>query len=415
MIAKTNAQSHNQQKYVENGIFMLKKIIYKNFYSFGESQEVSFEVGKKPSASYYDINLESDERLNKVLAVVGANGAGKTQLMRPLAFIGAFISASAFEYKPSDSIPYMPHKLYGDSSTDFELHFLLGGEQYKYHLSITKNDVLLESLYKKTSRSYSYIFVREKTEDGYDYKQKGFGFSVAQAKKVRSNVSIISAACQQNVSKAFDIYNYFNSFVFNVHVTGRRHFNDGDLLEAAEFLKGDSELKQRVHQAVYDFDLGIHDIEYKPQKITDDQGREIEFDFPFASHKCEKGEFALPLFEESSGTKALFVMLRRVMPVLHYGGIAILDEIDNDLHPHMLPVILNWFKHKETNQHDAQLIFTCHTPEVLNILKKHQIYLVEKEDLLSEAWRLDEMVGIRADDNLYAKYQAGALGAIPNV
>ena len=93
----------------------------------------------------------------------------------------------------------------------------------------------------------------------------------------------------------------------------------------------------------------------------------------------------------------------------------ILDEIDNDLHPHMLPVILNWFKHKETNQHDAQLIFTCHTPEVLNILKKHQVYLVEKESLESDAWRLDEMVGIRADDNLYAKYQAGALGAVPNV
>ncbi|KYN23733.1 hypothetical protein AUQ44_17620 [Vibrio cidicii] len=75
---------------------MLIKFICKNFYSFGNEQEVSFEVGKKPSASYYDINLESGERLNKVLAVVGANGAGKTQLLRPLAFLGSFISTSAF-------------------------------------------------------------------------------------------------------------------------------------------------------------------------------------------------------------------------------------------------------------------------------------------------------------------------------
>lgn len=394
---------------------MLIKFICENFYSFGSEQEVSFEVGKKPSASYYDINLESGERLNKVLAVVGANGAGKTQLLRPLAFLGSFISTSVFDYKPSENIPYMPHRLYTDKSTDFELYFMLGGEQYRYNLSITKNDVLLESLYKKTSRSYSYVFVREKTEDGYSYKQKGFGFSVAQAKKVRSNVSVISAAFQQNVSNASKFYDYFDSFIFNVNMMGRRHFNDGDILEATEFLKEDSDLKQRLHQAVFDFDLGIHDIEYKSQKLTDEKGDEIEFEFPFAIHKCEKGEFTLPFFEESSGTKALFVMLRRVLPVLQYGGVAILDEIDNDLHPHMLPVILNWFKHKETNQHDAQLIFTCHTPEVLNILKKHQVYLVEKESLESDAWRLDEMVGIRADDNLYAKYQAGALGAVPNV
>ena len=65
--------------------------------------------------------------------------------------------------------------------------------------------------------------------------------------------------------------------------------------------------------------------------------------------------------------------------------------------------------------HQAQLIFTCHTPEVLNRLQKHQVYLCEKHDQCSTAWRLDEVVGLRADDNLYAKYMAGALGAVPDL
>jgi len=34
---------------------------------------------------------------------------------------------------------------------------------------------------------------------------------------------------------------------------------------------------------------------------------------------------------------------------------------------------------------------------------------------MSEAWRLDSIKGLRADDNLYAKYMAGAYGAIPQV
>jgi predicted ATPase len=108
-------------------------------------------------------------------------------------------------------------------------------------------------------------------------------------------------------------------------------------------------------------------------------------------------------------------MLAQVLPILTFGGIAIIDEIDNDLHPHMLPKILDWFRFEHTNPHSAQIIFTCHTPEVLNLLMKHQVYLVEKTNQNSEAWRLDDVKGLRADDNLYAKYMAGALSAVPNL
>ena len=137
---------------------------------------------------------------------------------------------------------------------------------------------------------------------------------------------------------------------------------------------------------------------------------------PVGVHKDNNGRgFELPFFDESSGTKSLFVQLRRLLPILEVGGIAIIDELDNDLHPHMLPILIELFKFEHTNPNNAQIIFTCHTPEILNILKKHQIYLVEKENLQSEAWRLDEMSGLRSDDNLYAKYYAGSLGATPDV
>jgi hypothetical protein len=44
------------------------------------------------------------------------------------------------------------------------------------------------------------------------------------------------------------------------------------------------------------------------------------------------------------------------------------------------------------------------------------VILVEKnQECVSDAWRLDSVKGVRADDNLYAKYMAGAYGAIPQV
>jgi predicted ATPase len=130
-------------------------------------------------------------------------------------------------------------------------------------------------------------------------------------------------------------------------------------------------------------------------------------------HDGESLEFLFT--DESNGTRSAFILLGMILPVLERGGMAIIDEIDNDLHPHLLPHLIDLFKFEHTNPHQAQLIFSCHTPQVLNILKKHQIYLVQKENQESEAWRLDEVVGVRADDNLYAKYMAGAFDAVPNV
>lgn len=76
--------------------------------------------------------------------------------------------------------------------------------------------------------------------------------------------------------------------------------------------------------------------------------------------------------------------------MLEYGGIAVIDELEADLHPHMLAPVLNLFLNRSTNPHNAQILFTCHAAEVLNLLKKSQVYLVEKdEDYSSTAWRFE--------------------------
>nr|MDQ2694222.1 ATP-binding protein [Pseudomonadota bacterium] len=85
-------------------------------------------------------------------------------------------------------------------------------------------------------------------------------------------------------------------------------------------------------------------------------------------------------------------------------------------HPHMVDTVLDLFLDQRLNPHDAQALFTCHSLEILNFLHKSQVLLVQKNDECgSEAWRLDEIPGVRNDDNLYAKYMAGAYGAVPNL
>lgn len=393
---------------------MVKKLLFSNFYSYLSKTELSFEIGKKPSPSLYDINLDDEQRLNKVIAIIGANGSGKTQLLRPFAFLCWFVTNSYSELRPEETIPFQPHSLHKALKSSFELHFIVEKIEYKYLLRIENSAIEYEALYKKTSNQFSYIFVREKEDDEYGVKQQGFGMPANVARKIRSNASLLSAAYMNDVEKSVKFKRYFSQYSFNLTVAGRENYNENALIESAKYFHENQTLYTKMNEILCNLDLGLSSVSIEEVQVDTGNGGTKTVFLPFGVHKAED-EFKLSFFEESSGTKSVFVLLKKILAVLEHGGLAIIDEMDNDLHPHMLPIILDLFKFEHTNPHQAQIIFTCHTPEVLNLLKKHQIYLVEKNDLVSEAWRLDSMVGLRADDNIYAKYQAGSLGGIPDV
>lgn len=399
---------------------MIVRYKFSNFHSFASETEVSFELGRQPAQSDYDIKLDEGRRLNKVVAVVGANGSGKTQLIKPLAFVSWFICHSFLGSKPEDRIPFYPHALHKSEDTSFEVQFILNDNEYKYRLVLNRDRVVRESLHKKTSHLYSYIFVRklEAVKSGksiYSFKSQGFSFPKNQAVGVRGNASLLGAAFNYDVPEAGVFVEYASRCVHNLNVLGRRHFDKEALLESGKFFHEFSEIQPKMEEAICDFDLGLNSVKIKEwESIQEDGTRETVY-MPVGVHERDSNSFELSFFEESSGTQSALVLLSRVLPVLESGGLAVIDEIDNDLHPHLLPKVIDWFKFKHTNPKDAQIIFTCHTPEVLSILRKHQVYLTEKDGQQSEAWRLDGVANLRADDNLYAKYMAGALGATPDV
>ena len=54
----------------------------------------------------------------------------------------------------------------------------------------------------------------------------------------------------------------------------------------------------------------------------------------YCVHKRGDKTVKLPMVEESSGTNGLFSVLALVLPVLDNGGVAIIDELETDLHAH---------------------------------------------------------------------------------
>ncbi len=397
---------------------MLHRYRFKNFFSFAEETEVSFQLNRQVPVSNLVFQSPSGVRLSKALAAIGPNASGKTNVLKPLAFLGWFVSYSFTSGKPGDDIPVQAHFFSDSEDSEFEIEFEVNGHQYRYWLVVNPERVVHESLHLKTSKYFSFIFRRDWHEpsSAYDIRQQKFGFAAGEAKKVRPNASLIATAAQYNVPLAKELVDYFSRFHSNVNYSGRYHFEARNVLEAADFFIDRPALRTQMSEVLSSLDLGLDEVIIDSQPVLGNgAGKNGKRNIPHGVHRMGRRQLALPFWYESSGTQAAFVLLEKILPVLEHGGVVIIDEMEADLHPDMITAILDLFIDPDRNPHNAQIIFTCHAHEILNDLQKDQVLLIEKDtDGFSEAWRLGDMRGVRRDDNLYAKYRAGAYGAVPN-
>lgn len=373
------------------------------------------ELSEHAPKDHRSFRTPSGKNTSKVMAVIGPNASGKTALIKSMAFLDWFMKSS-FQNRVDAPIPLAPHFSANDQPSDFEVEFELGGKEWRYCLTGDDRRVYSESLHCKQSRAFSYVFTRD--WDGltqkYRIKQKQFGLLQKEAEKVRENASLISTAVQYEVPLARQIASCF--VASNVNLFGRQHFDDVQIIGASALYAANEGIRSQMTQLLCGWDLGLSDVRLEEQVHLLESGAEQRIFVPLGLHKVGGVDHELIFKHESSGTQGAYLLLSRILPVLEQGGLAVIDELEADLHPHMLNPILDLFFSQKTNPHNAQLIFTCHSVEVLSLLHKSQVTLVEKNsECISEAWRLDSVKGVRADDNLYAKYMAGAYGAIPQV
>ena len=394
-------------------VTVLHSYAFSNFQSFRERVEVDLTLSRKVVLTDWMAETPTGERVSKLMAVLGPNGSGKTALLKPAAFMAWFIGRS-FQHPPEAGIPINPHFASASEPTEFECVVDFDGKLWRYVLRCTPERVLHEALYQKRER-FSYVFVRDwdASENAYVIKQQDFGLAAQEARKVRPNVSLIAWAAQYDVPLAKRMAAAY--VITNVNILGRVPMGDQAVLAAAEHFAAHPEQRQRMDQLLANWDLGLSGVELQEMPVNNPQEPGKKVWVPFGKHVNQAQEYRLPFGLESSGTQGAFVLLSRLLQVLEIGGLAVIDEFENDLHPHMLEPILDLFANPSTNPHQAQLLFTCHAMEVLNLIHKSQVMLVEKNvDCESTASRMDAVVGIRSDDNFYAKYMAGAYGAVPH-
>lgn len=386
-----------------------------NFQSIREPITVSLVLNKNAPDDHRALSTSEGTRLTKALAVLGANGSGKTTVIKSVAFLHWFM-AHSFQLAHDAPIPVSPHFCTPQDPTDMAIEFSLDDKLYRYRVLLTPERVYQESLHVRQQRSFAYLFTRlwNPGEGHYDIKIQNFGLTHKEAAKVRPNASLISTAAQFDIALAQRLTQL--NISANVNVLGRQSVDHSRLFSVAGIYAQDDALRQRMSRILAAWDLGLSDVRIEKGQINHPDGNTEEVFIPLGVHQVQNQVHTLPMLSESSGTQGAFVLLSHILPVLASGGVVLLDEMEADLHPHMLTPILDLFFSPKTNPHGAQLIFTSHSMEVLGQLHKGQVLLVEKDaDSNSHAWRLDSVKGVRADDNLYAKYMSGAYGGIPQL
>ena len=102
--------------------------------------------------------------------------------------------------------------------------------------------------------------------------------------------------------------------------------------------------------------------------------------------------------------------------MLDIGGVAVIDELDTDVHPLLIPELFRWFYDKQRNPNGAQLLFTAHNPAILDELEKEQVFFSEKPSgKPTRIYGAREIKGLRREPSLMKKYLSGELGAVPHI
>jgi uncharacterized protein len=378
---------------------MLLEYGFRNYFSFREGAEISFRLDSNcPEA------ISSGKAFTPVMGVKGANAAGKSHVLRALAFLGMF-TIHSFSRKPGSHIALDGHFDSKEPSV-FYVEFMVGENLYRYELETTDRAVVRETIYRTKAKRVKLI-----ERIGDTIVQMPARHPTLKSLILRSNASIISTLIQHKINVLEDVAEFFRGITSNVGYGGL--FPERDIEEIGELIYGSDELRKFVSNFLNKCDTGVSEVRvYETPK--DGGGTEYRTSF---MHGADGRSHSVPPMNESSGTLRLYKALPNYFVVLNYGGVMVSDEFDMHLHPDILPIIIDLFLDPDKNPAGGQLIFSTHDAGILDKLGRYRTYLVNKEENESFAYRLTSIPGdvLRNDRPIRPAYEAGKIGGVPRL
>jgi hypothetical protein len=414
---------------------MLIEMSVTNFRSFRAPQTFSLVKGKGDElleSNTFSATAVNTIELLRSAAIYGPNASGKSNFLLAMQAMKQVVLESAVSLQRGDELPVTPFRLSPETRqapSEFEVSFIVNQVRYQYGFAATAERIHEEWLLAYPKGRVQRWFGRAWNEQQkcYDWElgTNLTGEKQLWQKSTRDNALFLSTAVQLNSEQLQPVFDWFKNTLRLANVGGWGPAFSASLCENSE--------KAQIMAFLHAADLHIDDIlvesrpfdlktlpEDMPEPLRDAIAGNMKdkkiLDIKTV-HKGTDGKAVTFDFEdESDGTQKLFSFAGPWIDALANGYVLFIDELHDNLHPRLVQFLVQLFHNKETNPHNAQLIFTTHETSILNqeVFRRDQIWFCEKgKDQSSTLYPLTDFSPRKGRENLELAYLSGRYGALP--
>lgn len=436
---------------------MLIRVIIKNLFSFKDYTEFNMLPGRSTRMPHhlYEAGSVSVLKLN---ALYGANGAGKSNLIKSLDLLRSFVTEGQLP------IEFITEVFKFDAESRKKdvylgVEFIKDGTPFYYGITINQGIVVEEELQisglgKKDDVT---LFLRK---DSADKKQLSLSFHEDVMKdKIAANYpeflqsevlerdELVLHYLQKRQHPVFNIYKKAFDWFKNDLVIIFPHYSPELLVLSIE---QDAHFANFSADIMNSFKTGIQKIEVSNMSLEEyfgvdnrEESARIRAELKAHPDKVitfrnqfeqvvftskDNKEFAKRLYflhgednganrfyaaEESDGTRRLLEYIPALYGAIYSPKVYLIDEIERSLHPLLIKELARKFSQDTTTK--GQLIFTTHESNLLDqdIFRPDEIWFAEKKaDGATELYALSEFKEHHTID-IRKGYLNGRYGAIP--
>lgn len=384
---------------------MLLQFSVTNHRSIKETAVISMKAAADKTMKEILISPDGKKELVPVMAIYGANAAGKSNVIHALLLMREMICGSYAKPLKGDNLPYEPFAFVDEEMepTRFEIIYYNEGIKYAYGFSFDRDKIINEYLYHWPNGREALVFSRE--GEKYEFREN-IQEQMTLSGRTSENRLYLTSSNEWNCFQTEKAYLWFQKNLRGVVATGTSNEITIDAIR-----KGGEE-KQRILKEMMLADLGICNVllsgtKEKPivstvHRLTDDNGNQKQY--------------TLQLGQESVGTQRFFSKIGLWMDAMSAGAVLVVDEIEASMHPLLTRHLIEMIQDQTVNQNHAQLIFTTHDTGLLDLklLRRDQIWFAEKDEksMQTDIYALTEF-SPRKEENIARGYLQGRYGAIP--
>ena len=432
---------------------MLLRCVIKNLYSFGEETEFNlFPSSRAIRLQHHKVKCDEVEAM-RLTAIYGANGAGKTNLVKALLDLKGIVTVGNISRVVFQNYKFQFSKNSQNEPVSIAIEFYHGGKVYYYSLEMDTGIISYESL--SVSKKNKDILVFERKTNGTQTIKFGNSdnrdrannlfYDVIQNKLLGREVLLLSFMATNYPEENTDILNAYNWIIKKLFVLNSEYLKD---LTLAYYFDNNPGMRNLLQDVLTGTKTGIESVsvsstvmeeeqlapdmvkqlkdspgvplvipskvDYRIRNTVVYQNGQILFQEIQPNHRMPDGTIVkMPINFESDGTIRLIEYIPLIYLVLTMDCVVIIDEIERSLHPILIKEIIS--KLSESHSAKGQLIFTTHESCLLDqdILRPDEIWFAQKDsDQATHFYPLSDF-NIHRTANIENGYLNGRYGGIP--